>query len=69
MKFDFTNQIKQKTDEELTEIFIHAKDYNPEFVQLAEQELSARNISLDTSKQIRVETNEVIRGCWLSHKK
>lgn len=27
MKFDFTQQIKQKTDQELTEIFINAKDY------------------------------------------
>ena len=61
MKFDFTDQIKQKSDEELTEIFIHAKDYNPDFVRLAEDELSNRNINLDSSKQIREEVKEFDR--------
>ena len=59
MKFDFTQQIKQKTDQELTEIFINAKDYNPEFVRLAEEELHSRNINLDSSNQIK-ETKTVI---------
>ncbi len=53
MKFDFIQQIKQKTDQELTEVFINAKDYNPEFVRLAEEELQSRNINLDSSKQIK----------------
>lgn len=53
MQFDFTDQIKQKTDKELTEIFINAKDYNPDFVSLAEKELQARNINIDASRQIR----------------
>ncbi len=59
MKFDFTDQIKQKTDKELTDIFINARDYDPEFVRLAEEELSARNINLDASKQIKEKTLEV----------
>jgi hypothetical protein len=58
MKFDFTQQIKQKTDEELTEIFINTKDYNPEFVRLAEAELQLRNINTDTSKQIKDKKEE-----------
>lgn len=58
MKFDFSNQIKQKTNEELTEIFINAKDYNPDFLRLAEQELAIRNIDLDPSKQIKEELKE-----------
>lgn len=59
MKFDFTAQIKQKTDKELTEIFINAKDYNPDFVKLAEQELQNRNINLDTSKQIKEQVEQL----------
>lgn len=59
MKFDFTKQIKQKTDEELTEVFINVKNYNPEFVRLAEEELIARNINVDASKQIRDKNKEV----------
>jgi hypothetical protein len=59
MKFDFTQQIKQKTNEELTEIFINAKDYNPEFVRLAEEELTARNINIDTSRQTREKNKEI----------
>ena len=48
MKFDFTDQIKEKTDKELTDIYINARDYNPEFVRLAKEELLARNIVLDS---------------------
>ncbi len=59
MKFDFTDQIKQKTDKELTEIFINAKEYNPDFVRLAQQELHARNINLDTSKQIKERVKQI----------
>ena len=51
MKFDFTEQIKQKSDEELAQIFVNAKDFNPEFVSLAEKELKSRNISIDSSLQ------------------
>lgn len=49
MKFDFSHQIKQKTDKELTDIYINAGDYNPDFVKLAEEELQARNINLSGS--------------------
>ena len=58
MQFDFTDQIKQKKDKELTEIFINAKDYNPNFVSLAEKELHERNINIDASKQIREKNKE-----------
>ena len=51
-------QIKQKTNEELTEIFINAKNYNPDFVALAEKELAYRNINVDSSKQIREKIND-----------
>ena len=61
MKFDFTKQITQKTNEELTEIFINAKDYNPDFVMLAEKELSVRNISVDTAKQVRDNISQQVK--------
>lgn len=60
MQFDFTRQIKQKTNEELTEIFINASNYNPDFVALAEQELTARNINLDLPKQQRQEFKQTL---------
>jgi hypothetical protein len=60
MQFDFTRQIKQKTNEELTEIFINASNYNPDFVALAEQELTARNINLDLPKQRRQEFKQTL---------
>ncbi|MEX6688540.1 hypothetical protein QTN47_13590 [Danxiaibacter flavus] len=53
MKFDFTETVRQKTNQELMEIFIHPKDYNPDLVALAELELTKRNINLDKSKQVR----------------
>jgi hypothetical protein len=59
MKFDFTHQIKHKTDKELTEIFINPKDYNPEFVRLAEEELQLRNINIDTSREIKEQKEEM----------
>jgi hypothetical protein len=53
MKIDFTSQIRQKTDSELKDIFIHAKDYSPEFIQATELELQVRNINIPVSKQIK----------------
>lgn len=53
MQFDFKEQVKKKTDQELREIFIHAKDYNSKFVRLTEEELDLRNINLETSQRIK----------------
>jgi hypothetical protein len=61
MKFDFTDQIKQKTDKELTDIFINARDYNPDFVRLAEQELQARSINLDSSVKQKEKVSETLK--------
>lgn len=59
MKFDFTDQIKQKTDQELNDIFINAKDYNPDFVQLAEAEMLKRNMNIDESKKVKEKVAEL----------
>jgi hypothetical protein len=60
MKFDFTDQIKQKTDKELTDIYVNAKDYNPDFVKLAEEELQARNINLAGSTKQREKVEQAV---------
>lgn len=59
MKFDFNSQIKQKTNEELTEIFINPGNYNPEFATLAEKELVLRNVDLDLFKHKRQEVKQI----------
>lgn len=61
MKFDFTDQIKQKTDKELTDIFINARGYNPDFVRLAEKELQARSINLDSSVKQKEKVSETLK--------
>jgi hypothetical protein len=60
MKFDFSDQIKQKTDKELTDVYINARDYNPDFVRLAEEELNARNINLDSSIKQRERVEQTV---------
>jgi hypothetical protein len=59
MEFNFVDQIKQKSDEELTDNYINARDYNPEFVKLVEEEIKIRNINIDTSRQIK-DNKEVV---------
>lgn len=59
MEFDFVSQIQQKSDAELNDIFINAKNYNPDFIRLVEQELHKRDISLDTSIQVREEIQQI----------
>ena len=60
MKFDFTDQIKQKTDKELTDIYVNAKDYNPDFVKLAEVELQARKINIEGSTKQREKVEQTV---------
>lgn len=53
MDFDFTHQIKARTDEELTSIYLHGKDYQQSYVDAVSREMLARNIPMDdlTSKR------------------
>jgi hypothetical protein len=46
MQFDFNDQVKTKTTDQLIEAFLHPENYQPEFNTLAEQELFARGIDL-----------------------
>lgn len=58
MKFDFTEQVKQKTNDELIEIFTYPKNYNPDLVALAEEELKKRNVETDSAMQVRSKFEE-----------
>jgi hypothetical protein len=60
MKFDFADQIKQKTDKELTDIYVNARDYNSDFVKLAEEELHTRKINLDSSAKQREKVEQIV---------
>jgi hypothetical protein len=59
MTKDFKNQIKEKTDNQLSEIYLNAKDYQPEFIKLVELELVERKISLDSLSFIREKKDEI----------
>lgn len=59
MDFNFEEQIKSKTNNELTEIYINPKEYNLDFVKLAELELTKRNVDLDLSKEAKKETSKL----------
>ncbi|RXK62021.1 hypothetical protein ESA94_03115 [Lacibacter luteus] len=61
MQFDFTDQIKQKTDKELTDIYINSRNYNPEFVRLAKEELLARNIVLENFAVQKQEAEQSVK--------
>lgn len=56
---DFENQIKEKTDNELAEIFLNAHDYQPEFIKLVELELVERKIPLDLMSFLRKKKDDI----------
>jgi hypothetical protein len=47
------NRVKAKTDDKLIDIYLNAKDYQPEFIKLVEQELAYRKIPLATLQIIK----------------
>ena len=55
----FKDQVEQKTDKELMDIFIKSQDYQEEFVLVVEEELKKRNVSLDSIKQIKSKADEI----------
>jgi hypothetical protein len=59
MIVDFEKRIQEKTDKELADIYIHAEDYQPEFVSLVEKHLAARKIPLE-SLNILKEKNDAL---------
>jgi hypothetical protein len=40
----FKNKVKEKTDQELADIFLNAKEYQPEYITIVEQEMINRKV-------------------------
>ena len=56
---NFETQIKGKTDNQLSEIYLNPNDYQPEFIKLVELELVHRKIPLDSLTFIRDRKDEI----------
>jgi hypothetical protein len=59
MTEDLENQIKEKTDNQLSEIYLNANNYLPEFIELVELELVKRKIPLASLSFIRKNKEEI----------
>lgn len=59
MTKNFEPQIKEKTDNQLSEIYLNANDYQPEFIKIVELELLERKIPLDSLSFIRDKKDEI----------
>ena len=59
MKFDFTEQIVNKTDQELIQIFTNPQDYQADFVKAVTEELKNRGINLGKYQQEKDEREKV----------
>ena len=55
----FNKQIKEKSDDELAEIYINRHDYQPEFSKAVEEELNARGIALAPLEETKKNTREI----------
>jgi hypothetical protein len=61
MENNFNKLVKEKTDNELLDIYMNSKDYQVEFVNFVTEEITHRNLSIDTLDEIRskkVEEND-----------
>jgi hypothetical protein len=47
MEFDFKDQLKAKTDEELTDIYVNQDDFQKDFVSAAVEEMKQRKINIE----------------------
>jgi hypothetical protein len=59
MNNNFENIIKEKTDDQLTEIFLNANDYQADFIKIVEKELIKRKIPLESLYSIRAKKDEI----------
>jgi hypothetical protein len=55
----FEKIIKEKSDSELTEIFIKNKGYQEEFMLNVQEELTRRNVPIDSLLKLRNEQNSI----------
>ncbi len=56
---DFKSLAKQKTNDELVEIYSKSMDYQPDFIKIIEDELTERNIPIAPLKKVRADAYEV----------
>lgn len=56
---DFEIQIKEKTDNQLSDIYLNSNDYQPEFIKLVELEILNRNIPIDSLNFIKVKKEAI----------
>lgn len=56
---NFEKIIKEKNDNELTDIFINSGGYQPEFIILVEKEIENRKIPVDSLLNIRKQQEEL----------
>lgn len=65
MSINFESQISSKSNKELVEIYTNDSEYQPEFVELAKQEIIKRNIPLDALEDLK-EKKEAIEAQTLA---
>jgi hypothetical protein len=65
MNINFAEQISMKSNKELVEIYTNYSAYQPEFVELARQEIISRNIPLDALEDLK-ERKEAIEAQYLA---
>lgn len=56
---NFKSQVKQKTNDELIDIYVNSLDYQPDFVKFVKEELTERNIPIETLKKISADAYEI----------
>lgn len=59
MQLDFAAEVAQKTNNELEDIFRNAKEYNPDFIRLVEDEIVKRNVNIDNIKQVHSQAAQI----------
>lgn len=55
----FKYQVKQKSNDELVNIFIKSRDYQAEFIKVVEEELLKRNIPIESISQIKDQADDI----------
>jgi hypothetical protein len=59
MTQNFETKIKEKTDDELSEIYLNSNNYQIEFIQLVELELEKRKIPINSLKFIKDKKDKI----------
>ncbi len=55
---DFTEKLKQKGNEELANLYVNAKDYQPEFIVAVIEEMKQRNMNIENYQSVKNKIEE-----------